>query len=146
MYVCSYAMYVCMGVHRMFGHFNIGSCPNVQYKICTWTVTPKITGKAHENRRPTSVLRHGSSRPLLILFPCRNHTGQGHCPGETGSLSFPSRSGPETGFVAILLFLYKIIATSCLYAQSNVYVPADVPHTFRNLSNRELCPLHVWAF
>ncbi len=28
-------------------------------------MTPKITGKAHENRRPTSVFRHGSSRPLL---------------------------------------------------------------------------------
>ncbi len=37
----------------------------MQYKIYTGTVTPKITGKAHENRRPTSVLRHRSSRPLF---------------------------------------------------------------------------------
>ncbi len=35
-----------------------------------------------------------------ILFPCRNH--KGHAPVRPGYLS-PSRSGPETGFVAICI-------------------------------------------
>ena len=42
----------------------------MQYEVFgshTGSVTPKINGKAHENRRPTSVFRHGSSRPLLLL-------------------------------------------------------------------------------
>ncbi len=46
------------------------SYKHVQYEVfgsLYRSVTPKITGKTHVNRRPTSVLRHGSSRPLFVL-------------------------------------------------------------------------------
>ena len=140
-------MCVCMYVVCTFGHFNIWSWPNVQYEVFESlyrSVTPKITGKAHVNRRPTSVFRHGSSRPLYI-FPCRNHMG--HCPGEPsyGYLS-PSRSGPETGFVAIVLFLSlsyclsnnELRRLASYYATSNFYVhefPAFAPYVTHTTIN-----------
>ena len=129
-------MSVCLCVHCTFGHFNIWSWPNVQYEVFESlyrSVTPKITGKAHVNRRPTSVFRHGSSRPL---FPCRNH--KGHCPGETGSFLWLSFSRQERARNRLCRYLYwisnkELRRLASYYAQSNFYVPANVPYLFRDV-------------
>ena len=112
-------MSVCMSVHCMFGHFNIWSWPNVQYDVFgshTGSVTPKITGKAHENRRPTSVFRHGSSRPLF--FPCRNHKGLAQGPLARNLLSPGLETGKKYSY-RYCIVQNKYIATSCLISCKN---------------------------
>ncbi len=80
----------CLGILR-----NIGSCPNALLPTITGTATPKSTGKAHENRRPTSVLRHGSSCPLLSFslqdLAHLRASAQRHATG------FPSLGMPPSG-------------------------------------------------
>jgi hypothetical protein len=52
-------------VHRMFGHFTMGSCPNAHLPQLPVGVHVYVLEYSDvEKSRPTSVLRHGSSRPL----------------------------------------------------------------------------------
>ena len=88
----------------------------------------------------------------------------GHCPGETGSLYSrvygdlsPSRSGPETGFVAIVLFLSlsyclsnnELRRLASYYATSNFYVhefSAFAPYvTHTTINERTHTSLYVFV-
>ncbi len=99
-------------------------------------MTPKITGKAHENQ-------HLSFDTVpLALYHSRVEIIRGVAPVRPGPYMYgylsPSRSRPETGFVAIVLFVYKIIATSCLILCKVTFASPPTFHIFV-----EMCVLCV---
>ena len=99
-------LFVCLSVrNRMFGHFNIVSCPNMQYKIYTGTVTPKITGKAHENRRPTSVRNTGPYTRSLYRSVTPKITGKVHVNRRPTSVFRHGSSRPLYRYTKVVLLL-----------------------------------------